>query len=250
MKILIPGAILVAILTAAFFLSIPTKSAPALASDEVDYVRQLPNPTDLFNNKGAPDGATVTKIVQTRSEVAVTYAYNNGQVRTVTYRLLPASGSLPQIASAPAAPDAGASPAFDDAAAAAPAVIQQPAPVYFNNSGPSNSVVYQQPQPAAAPNYDTGAAYAAAYAPPPATVYYDTAPSYPVTYQQPAPVYGYYPPYNYGYGYGYYAPFPAVIVGVTRGVGVRGAPLSGGHVETRGGFHGSFNSGFHGSARR
>ena len=230
MKILISGAILVAILTAAFFSFMPTKSAPALASndvgnvppasqlardppnapalafDEVVYVPRLPNPADLANNRGAPDGATVSKIVQTRIDITVTYAFANGLTRVVFYRLLPSSALAAET-------DGTRQPqGFDAARTAGPVVYQQPAPIYYNYSAPSNTAVYQEPAP----------------------VYYDANPAYTVIYQQPVPVYDYVPTY----GYGYYQVYSTRVLREGRGGGFGGVGRSESHGYNHEGFRG------------
>jgi hypothetical protein len=133
MKKLIASALLAVGLAAVAAFADPTASTPAPAPNEVDYVSQLPAPNDLMN-KGVPDGARVAMITQTSSDVSVTYSYANGQVRVVSYRLLPAAGSTAAPGSAPA-----------------PAVVATPpptpAPVYENPS-PTYTVVYEEPAPA------------------------------------------------------------------------------------------------------
>jgi hypothetical protein len=133
MKKIITSALLVVGLAAVAAFADPTASAPAPAPNEVDYVGQLPTPNDLMN-KGVPDGARVAMITQTSSDVSVTYSYTNGQVRVVSYRLLPAAGSNAATGSAPV-----------------PAVVAtatpSPTPVYDNASSPAYTVVYEQPAP-------------------------------------------------------------------------------------------------------
>ncbi len=128
-----------AILAAGFFVAAvsfadSTGPAPAPAPTEIDYVNQLPNPNDLVNT-GVPEGAKVSKIVETGSDITVTYSYSNGQIRAVTYRLLPAAGSSatsPTVAASTTPTPSTSAPAVVCAdASPAPVVYEQPAPVYY-----------------------------------------------------------------------------------------------------------------------
>jgi hypothetical protein len=126
-----------AILAAGFLaaVSFADSTSPAPAPTEVDYVSQLPNPSDLANTVG-PEGAKVSKIVQTASDITVTYAYSNGQAYAVTYRLLPAAGSraaTPTVAASTVPTPSTPAPAvvYADAGPAYPVVYGQPAPVYY-----------------------------------------------------------------------------------------------------------------------
>jgi len=197
------------------------------ASDEVDYVRQLPNPGDLANGSGAPDGSKISKIVQKKDEIVATYSYADGRARVVAYRLLSAARSMaadldarvaaPVAASAPApsvaAVPAVQAPVYNEYDPATTIVNQQPAPAYYESvQAPATPapVVYQQPPPAY-------------YGPSPA--YYDSGPPYPAVYEQPIPA------YYYVTGFSGYRSF-----GPVRGrTGFGGGP--------REGFHGGFGTG-------
>jgi len=65
----------------------PAVNAQATAPNEVVYVPQLPNASDLTKAASA-QGVTVTQIDQTSSQVVVTYKYSNGAVNTVSYQPL------------------------------------------------------------------------------------------------------------------------------------------------------------------
>jgi hypothetical protein len=137
MKKIIITAIVAAGLVAAVSFADSTGPVAAPALTEVDYVNQLPSPNDLVN-KGVPPGATVTKIVQTGSDITATYSYSNGQARVVTYRLLPSAGSSAATASVP-------SPTATTSAVPTP-TTPAPTPVYYETS--PAPVVYAQPAPA------------------------------------------------------------------------------------------------------
>jgi hypothetical protein len=135
MKKIITTAVLAAGFIAAVSFADSTSPAPASAPTEVDYVSQLPNPNDLVNTVG-PEGAKVSKIVQTGSEITVTYANSNGQVYAVAYRLLPAAGSkaaTPTVTASAVPTPSTPAPAvvYADAGPAYPVVYEQPAPVYY-----------------------------------------------------------------------------------------------------------------------
>ncbi len=106
-----------------------TGSVAAPAPTEVDYVNQLPNPNDLVS-KGVPDGTKVSKIVQTGSDITVSYSYSNGQLRVVTYRLLPAAGSS-ATTNVPIPTTPAPVPVCTTASPAYTVVYEQPAPVYY-----------------------------------------------------------------------------------------------------------------------
>jgi hypothetical protein len=135
MKKIITTAMLAAGFIAAVSFADSTSPAPAPAPTEVDYVSQLPNPNDLVNTVG-PEGAKVSKIVQTSSEITVTYSNSNGQLYAVTYRLLPAAGSkaaTPTVAASAVPTPSTPAPAvvYANAGQAYPVVYEQPAPVYY-----------------------------------------------------------------------------------------------------------------------
>jgi len=132
MKKIITTAMLAAGLFAAVSFADSTSPAPAPAPTEVDYVNQLPDPNALANTVG-PEGTKVSKIVQTASEITVTYSYSNGQAYAVTYRLLPPAGSK------------ATTPAVTASTVPAPST-PAPTPVYYETS-PGYTVVYEQPAP-------------------------------------------------------------------------------------------------------
>jgi len=123
-------------------------SAPAAAaSNEINYVSQLPSPSELSNTQ-PPAGARISKISQTASGISVTYLFANGQTQVVSYRLL-ASASAPDGGIAPAVPAAAAAPSAPPTAVIqSPAVAQpsSPAPVYYYDA-PAPAVVYQVAPP-------------------------------------------------------------------------------------------------------
>ena len=147
MKKIITTAILAVSLAATISFADPTGTTPAPAPNEIDYVSQLPNPNDLVS-KGVPDGARVSKITQTGSEITTTYSYSNGQVRVVSYRLLPAAGSSAATGNTPI-------PTVTMTAVPTP-TTPAPVPVYYDSTSPT-TVVYQQPAPVYYyPAYDYG----------------------------------------------------------------------------------------------
>jgi hypothetical protein len=114
-----------------------TASSPAApASNEINYVSQLPTPSELSKAQ-PPAGARVLKISQTAAEVSVTYVYGNGQTQVVSYRLLASASDAP--AAAPSAPST--------TVLQAPTVAQpsSPAPTYYYDAPPA--VVYQSAPP-------------------------------------------------------------------------------------------------------
>jgi hypothetical protein len=130
MKKIIACAILAVGFAAAVSFAESTGPTSAPAPNEVDYVKQLPNPNDLVK-ANVPAGSTVSAITETSSDITVTYSYANGQVRVVSYRLLPAAGSsaaagtMPTPATpAPGVVCAPTSPGYT-------VVYEQPAPVYY-----------------------------------------------------------------------------------------------------------------------
>jgi hypothetical protein len=135
-----------------------TASVPAApASNEINYVSQLPSPSELSSAQ-PPAGARISKISQTASGISVTYVFGNGQIQVVSYRLL-ASASAPDAA--PAAPPAATAPAAAPTAVIqSPAVAQpsSPAPAYYYDA-PAPAVVYQ----VAPPVYYDGPGYYSYY---------------------------------------------------------------------------------------
>ncbi|HWA11388.1 MAG TPA: hypothetical protein VG838_18255 [Opitutaceae bacterium] len=117
-------------------------SAAAPAPNEINYVSQLPTPSELSRTQ-PPAGARIAKIRQTSAEIAATYVYANGQSQVVTYRLLGTE---------------------NDAAAPAPAGVAAPAP----GSDQRPVVVQSAPPPPPVYYYDA----------PPTVVYYDRPYSY------------------------------------------------------------------------
>jgi len=135
MKKIITTAILATGLIAAVSFADSTSPAPAPAPTEIDYVNQLPNPNDLVNT-GVPEGAKVSKIIQTGSDITVSYSYSNGQICAVTYRLLPTAGSsapAPAVTASSMPTPSTPAPAvvYADASPSYPVVYEQPAPVYY-----------------------------------------------------------------------------------------------------------------------
>ncbi len=121
-------------------------SAPVPASNEiVNYVGQLPTPSELSRTP-APAGARIAKISQSSGEIAVTYVYENGQARVVTYRLLSAAGSAAPAGTTPAASETTLSSNQTPASAPAAGTVAQPSspppPVYYYDA-PAPAVVYQ-----------------------------------------------------------------------------------------------------------
>jgi hypothetical protein len=86
-KITAAAIIAAALCSAAFAQPVAPSAAPAAAPNEVVYVQQLPNASDL-TKAAAAQGVTVTQIDQTSSQVSVTYKYSNGAVNTVSYQPL------------------------------------------------------------------------------------------------------------------------------------------------------------------
>jgi hypothetical protein len=135
MKKIITTVILAAGFIAAVSFADATGPASAPAFTEVDYVNQLPNPNDLVNT-GVPEGAKVSKIVQTGSDITVTYSYANGQIRAVTYRLLPAASSsattsVVTTSTVPTPSTPAPAVAYSEASPGYTVVYAQPAPVYY-----------------------------------------------------------------------------------------------------------------------
>jgi hypothetical protein len=143
-----------------------TSSAPAPASNEINYVSQLPSASQLSKAQ-PPAGARIAKITQTSGAITVTYVYGNGQAQVVSYRLLAEAAGTP--APAPASPVQ----TLQSTTAGQPTTVVQPttpAPVYYYDAPPA--VVYQS-VPA---------------------VYYDSPAYYP---------YPWYPAVSVGLGFGY-----------------------------------------------
>jgi hypothetical protein len=144
-KFIIAATLAAVLIAGSGALAQSTSSAPAPASNEiVNYVGQLPTPSELSRTP-APAGARIAKISQSSGEIAVTYVYENGQTRVMTYRLLStANGQAP--AGMPSATTM-TSPASDPAPATPPAaatIVQPsspPPPVYYYDAPPA--VVYQ-----------------------------------------------------------------------------------------------------------
>jgi len=181
------------------FVTKPAGGALGPAADEIDYVGQLPNPVDLVNN--AADGAKVSKIIQTKGDVTVTYALAKERSRVVSYRLL-ANVGLPAeevsawaavVASAPAIPVSIA--ASTSEVTPAPVAAPAPAPaLVYNDYSPTTTIVNQPP----APVYSDEAPPAVYSQPaPPVPAYYDASPDYPAVYQPAVPAYYYAPAYSY-----------------------------------------------------
>ncbi|MDB6168112.1 MAG: hypothetical protein JWM88_976 [Verrucomicrobia bacterium] len=69
-----------------------TSNAPSTAN-RVIYSPRLPSPTELSNVAGA-QGVGIERIDQTDTQITVTYKTANGQLTTVSYQLIPASGPV------------------------------------------------------------------------------------------------------------------------------------------------------------
>ena len=100
---------------------IETQTAPQAATQTV-YTPRLPSAAELTNAASA-QGLTVDRIVQTESQMTVTYRSTNGQTNTVAYMMLPAAGapaSTVQATTVVAAP-----------APATRVVYAEAAPIYY-----------------------------------------------------------------------------------------------------------------------
>jgi hypothetical protein len=135
MKRLILAGLLAASLCAANLWADATVAAPGPAPNEIDYVKQLPNPNDLAN-ANIPPGATVSAISQTNTDVTVTYSFANGETRVVSYRLLSSTASATgSVLSATGSVPTPSTPApvavYDSTSPSYTVVYDQPAPVYY-----------------------------------------------------------------------------------------------------------------------
>jgi hypothetical protein len=139
-KFTVAALIAAAFFTASGALAQTTSASPVSAASEINYVSQLPTPSELSRAQ-PPAGARVSRISQTSAEVSVTYLFSNGQTQVVSYRLLAAAADAPST-TLTSPPTTVAQP---------PAVLQPttPPPVYYYDAPPA--VVYQV---APAPYYD------------------------------------------------------------------------------------------------
>ena len=131
--------------------SAPAANANQPILNEVNYVDQLPNPSELSKNE-APAGARLSKITQTSGTVTVTYTYADGHTYVVAYELLADAGNA-RVAQAPA-----------PSTTLSPTVVQPsspPPPVYY--SEPAPTVVYQEAPPV---YYDSPSYYSYPWFPP------------------------------------------------------------------------------------
>ena len=70
-------------------------------TDQIVYAPQLPGVADLIH-VAAAQGLTIKQIVQTASEISVSFQLANGQTRTVAYELLLAGNQMPVQTVSPA----------------------------------------------------------------------------------------------------------------------------------------------------
>jgi len=147
-KFIVAATLAAALIAGTGALAQTAGSAPAPASNEiVNYVGQLPTPSELSRTP-APAGARIAKISQSSGEIAVTYVYDNGQARVVTYRLLSAaSGAAPAGTTSAASQttlSSNQAPASPPAAGAVAQPSSPPPPVYYYDApAPAPAVVYQ-----------------------------------------------------------------------------------------------------------
>jgi hypothetical protein len=80
-----------------------TPATVAPVPDQIIYTAQLPRVIDL-TNAAAAQRLAIKQIVQTASEITVSYQFANGQTRTVSYQLLLEGNTAPVrvVAQAPA----------------------------------------------------------------------------------------------------------------------------------------------------
>jgi hypothetical protein len=151
-KFITAACFAVALFGASGALAQAASSSPALVANEINYVSQLPTPSELSKAQ-PPAGATLAKIKLTPAEVSATYVYSNGQTQVVVYRLLAAASGPTASAQAPTPPTA---------VLQSPAVVQPstPPPVYYYDAPPT--VVYQV---APAPVYYDQPVYYSSYYP-------------------------------------------------------------------------------------
>jgi len=72
----------------------PSPAPVAVTPDQIIYAAQLPTVADL-THAAAVQGLAVNQIVQTASDITVTYRFANGQTRTISYQLLVAGNQSP-----------------------------------------------------------------------------------------------------------------------------------------------------------
>ena len=81
--------------------AIGSPASPMPAPNSVIYIPRLPTPAELAN-AAAAQSLAINKMEVTGNQITVVYKYANGQINTVAYQLLPAAGSAPAMATAPA----------------------------------------------------------------------------------------------------------------------------------------------------
>lgn len=79
-------------------------TAPAaVAPNQIIYTPRLPSVADL-TNAAAAQGLAIDRIEQNSAQITVVYRYANGQINTVAYQLLPATGGTATTVQTPSTP--------------------------------------------------------------------------------------------------------------------------------------------------